>query len=142
MSTVEEIRREIMNLAPDQAEQLVRWLLHHVSAAKDPRFSQPTWLPGIESTPGICGGEPRILRTRIPVWTLEQMRRQGQTESEILQSYPTLRAEDLVHAWAYVALHREEINEQIRSNEANATSETVFGYTGRHVDPVTGGEVG
>ena len=31
--------------------------------------------PGIESTPGVCGGEPCIVRTRIPVWTLEQARR-------------------------------------------------------------------
>ena len=32
--------------------------------------------PGVESTPGVCGGEPCIVRTRIPVWVLEQMRRQ------------------------------------------------------------------
>jgi uncharacterized protein (DUF433 family) len=26
---------------------------------------------GIEQTPGVCGGEPRIAGTRIPMWTLE-----------------------------------------------------------------------
>jgi uncharacterized protein (DUF433 family) len=26
---------------------------------------------GIESTAGVCGGDPRIAGTRIPVWTLE-----------------------------------------------------------------------
>ena len=58
---------------------------------------------GIESTPGVCGGDPRIAGTRIPVWTLEQYRRLGMTEAQILASYPGLRAADLVNAWAYVA---------------------------------------
>jgi len=30
--------------------------------------------PGVESIPGVCGGEPCIVRTRIPVWVLEQAR--------------------------------------------------------------------
>jgi uncharacterized protein (DUF433 family) len=32
--------------------------------------------------------------------------------------YPTLRAEDLANAWAYVRSHREEIEKQIQENEA------------------------
>ncbi len=74
--------------------------------------------PGIESIPGVCGGEPCIVRTRIPVWVLEQTRRLGSTEAELLRAYPTLRAADLVNAWSYVRQHREEIDEQIRVNEA------------------------
>ena len=73
--------------------------------------------PGVESTPGVCGGEPCIVRTRIPVWILAQMRRQGVNEADILRSYPTLRAEDLAAAWAYVRVHRSEIEQQIRENE-------------------------
>ena len=57
------------------------------------------------------------MRTRIPVWILEQMRRQGICEADILRSYPTLRAEDLAAAWAYVRVHRSEIERQIRENE-------------------------
>ena len=72
---------------------------------------------GIESTPGVCGGDPRIAGTRIPVWTLEQYRRLGMTEAQILASYPGLRAADLVNAWAYVAAHPGEIDRQIRENE-------------------------
>ena len=41
---------------------------------------------GIESTPGVCGGDPRIAGTRIPVWTLEQYRRLGMTEAQNLAS--------------------------------------------------------
>ncbi len=73
--------------------------------------------PGIESRHGVCGGEPCVVRTRIPVWLLEQARRLGTTEAELLRSYPTLRAEDLVQAWAYVRTHRDEIEENIRVNE-------------------------
>ncbi len=74
--------------------------------------------PGVESTPGVCGGEPCIVRTRIPVWVLEQARRLGASEEELLRSYPTLRAEDLANAWAYVRSHRGDIEEQIRENES------------------------
>jgi uncharacterized protein (DUF433 family) len=54
--------------------------------------------PGIESTPNVCGGEPCIVRTRIPVWVLVQVRNLGMSEANILESYPTLRAEDLLNA--------------------------------------------
>jgi uncharacterized protein (DUF433 family) len=74
--------------------------------------------PGIDSNPRICGGESCIIRTRIPVWVLEQARRLGVSEAELLRSYPTLRAEDLANAWAYVRAHRDEMDEQIRENEA------------------------
>ena len=73
--------------------------------------------PGIESITGVCGGVPCIVRTRIPVWLLEQARRLGASEAELLQDYPTLRAEDLVQAWAYVRSHPAEIERQIRENE-------------------------
>lgn len=74
--------------------------------------------PGIESRPGVCGGEPWIVRTRIPVWLLEQARRLGTSEADILLSYPTLRAQDLANAWAYVRAHRTDIEQEIRENEA------------------------
>jgi len=57
------------------------------------------------------------VRTRIPVWMLEQARRLGTSEADLLRSYPTLRADDLANAWAYVRSHRDEIDEQIRTNE-------------------------
>jgi uncharacterized protein (DUF433 family) len=56
--------------------------------------------PGIESHPGICGGVPCVVRTRIPVWVLEQSRRLGISEADLLRSYPTLRSEDLANAWS------------------------------------------
>jgi uncharacterized protein (DUF433 family) len=56
--------------------------------------------PGIDADPAVCGGEPCIARTRIPAWLLVQARRLGTSEAEILRAHPTLRAEDLVSAWA------------------------------------------
>ena len=72
---------------------------------------------GIESTAGVCGGDPRIAGTRIPVWTLEHYRRLGLTEAQILGAFPALRATDLVNAWSYVRSHRNEIENEIRENE-------------------------
>jgi uncharacterized protein (DUF433 family) len=75
-----------------------------------------TW-PGIERTPSVASGDACIVRTRIPVWTLEQYRRLGWSEARLLDNYPMLRAADLVHAWAYVDAHRDEIERAIRDNE-------------------------
>jgi uncharacterized protein (DUF433 family) len=75
-------------------------------------------MTGIERSPGVCGGAACIAGTRIPVWVLEGYRRLGWTEAKILANYPTLRAAAIVHAWAYVDAHRQEIDEAIRQNEA------------------------
>ncbi len=69
--------------------------------------------------PGVCGGDAVVVRTRIPVWLLEKARREGLHEAAILGAYPTLRAEDLTNAWAYVRSHREEIDAQIAANDAD-----------------------
>ena len=71
--------------------------------------------PGIERTPGVSGGEACVVRTRIPVWTLVAYRQQGWSEARLLDAFPSLRAADLVHAWAYFDSHQEEIEAAIRS---------------------------
>lgn len=48
------------------------------------------------------------------------------SEADILRSYPTLRAEDLVNAWAYFHGHRDEIEEQIRENEVTRSKRSEF----------------
>ena len=108
-----------MSPALEQVEQLVAGLSRAERAQLVQSVLTVLWdsFPGIESRPGVCGGEACIVRTRIPVWLLEEARRLGTTEAALLDNYPTLRAEDLVHAWAYVRAHREEIEEAIRKNE-------------------------
>ncbi|MFN0078688.1 MAG: DUF433 domain-containing protein [Prosthecobacter sp.] len=72
---------------------------------------------GIEKTENICGGDACIASTRIPVWTLEQSRRLGSTEAELLDAYPSLKRHDLAAAWAYVAGNKPEVENAIRENE-------------------------
>lgn len=73
--------------------------------------------PGIEKTPGVVGGEARIVRSRIPVWVLENYRRLGWDDKEILDNYPTLQMWDLQNAWAYISANQEEIEQTIQKNE-------------------------
>jgi len=72
---------------------------------------------GIETTSNVMGGVPCINNTRIPVWLLEQARRLGTTESDLLRDYPLLTMQDLANAWQYVRSHNAEIDAQITANE-------------------------
>ncbi|MBN1851099.1 MAG: DUF433 domain-containing protein [Pirellulales bacterium] len=107
MPKIDDIENELELLSRSEKARLLQRIVRDLGDS----------FPGIESTPGVCGGEPCIVRTRIPVWILEQMRRHGVCEADILRSYPTLRAEDLATAWAFVRAHRSEIEQQIRENE-------------------------
>jgi uncharacterized protein (DUF433 family) len=95
-------------LSPGEKAQLLKWVVQELGDA----------FPGIDSRPDVSGGEPCIVRTRIPVWLLEQARRLGTSEQALLEAYPTLRAEDPVNAWAYVRSHAADIEAQIKENEA------------------------
>ncbi len=108
MSALAEVEKLWPQLSRAEKAQVLQWTVSDLGDA----------FPGIESVDGVCGGEPCVVRTRIPIWLLEQARHLGASEAELLRCYPTLRAEDLAHAWAYVRQHRDEIEQQIRANEA------------------------
>ena len=72
--------------------------------------------PGIEKTPGVCGGVACIIRIRIPVRTLVAFKKMGLAGETLLSNYPTLRQQDLSNAWAYYLGHHEEIDLEIREN--------------------------
>ena len=108
MTPSREIEELLASLSRAEKAQLLQWIVHDLGDA----------FPGIESNPLVSGGEPCIVRTRIPVWVLVQARNLGMSEADILHSYPTLRAEDLANAWAFYRSHRDEIDGQIRDNEA------------------------
>jgi uncharacterized protein (DUF433 family) len=74
--------------------------------------------PLIRRTPGVCGGEACIRMTRIAVWILEEARRAGVSDIDLLSDYPDLDHDDLVTAWRYVTEHRDEIDAAIASNRA------------------------
>ena len=76
-------------------------------------------IDGIERTGSLRRGRLYRGHDVYPVWVLEGYPdASAWTEAKLLASYPTLRAADLVHAWAYVDAHRQEIDEEIRQNEA------------------------
>jgi uncharacterized protein (DUF433 family) len=71
----------------------------------------------IERTPGVCGGDACIRRTRIPVWGLVAYRRQGVTDAALLEGFPGLTPADLAAAWEYNEKNQPEIDEAIARNE-------------------------
>jgi uncharacterized protein (DUF433 family) len=108
MSALEQAEKLLAAMTPGEKAQLLALTARELGNG----------FPGIESRPEVCGGEACIVRTRIPVWVLEQARRLGTTEADLLRSYPTLRAEDLANAWMYVRQHRDEIERQMRGAAA------------------------
>ena len=71
----------------------------------------------IQHSPGVCGGEACIGMTRVAVWMLEEARRAGVGDLELLKDYPGISVFDLEAAWQYVDTHREEIEQAIRLNQ-------------------------
>jgi uncharacterized protein (DUF433 family) len=108
MANLTDFQKMLPSLSRGEKAQLLKWVVQELGDD----------FPGVDSRPGVCGGEPCIVRTRIPVWLLEQARRLGTTESALLDAYPSLRAEDLANAWAFVRSHSLEIEEQIHQNES------------------------
>jgi uncharacterized protein (DUF433 family) len=107
MSVIQKAEQLLLEMSPAEKVHLLQLIAHDLSGDA----------PGIERTPGVVGGDPRIVGTRIPVWALVQYRHLGASEADLLQAYPTLRAEDLANAWAYYRAHREQIDAQIVANE-------------------------
>ena len=107
MSTLEKVRALITELSPTEKAQALLWLRRDLNDE----------FPGIEQTPGVSGGEPCLVRTRIPVWVVVQARKLGSSDAEILQAYPSLRAEDLSNAWTYYEARQAEIEQQIAAHE-------------------------
>jgi uncharacterized protein (DUF433 family) len=103
MSTLTEVRQALPRLSDAERYDLLQDLVGVV--------------PSIVKTPGVCGGEACFVRTRIPVWTVIRARQLGVCEADILKSYPSLTAEDLIHAYHYALANQLEIDKAISENE-------------------------
>lgn len=108
MEALREVEKLLPELSRPEKAQLLKWVVQDLGDDH----------PGIDSTPGVCGGEAVITRTRIPVWLLEAARRCGASERTLLEAYPSLRAVDLANAWSYVRAHGAEIDHEIAENES------------------------
>jgi uncharacterized protein (DUF433 family) len=110
MHITEEKEKILSDLTRAEKAELLQWIVRDLCDA----------FPGIESKPGVMGRAVCISRTRIAVWLLEQARRLGSSEADFLRDYPSLTAQDLANAWAYVRSHRAEIESEIDANERDA----------------------
>lgn len=106
ITNFDDIREAVLHLPKGDQMRLLSMVALEVADAH----------PGIDSQPDVCGGSARMIRTRIPVWLLEALRRGGRSEAELLADYPTLTAEDLANAWHCARSHREEMDREIACN--------------------------
>jgi hypothetical protein len=67
MTVLERVGALLPEMSPGEKAQVRQWVARDLSNAA----------PGIENTPDVAGGEPCIVRTRIPVWVLVLARRLG-----------------------------------------------------------------
>jgi uncharacterized protein (DUF433 family) len=119
MPGTNDLLEQFLELPPDRRETLAMHLFEMLPFPFHPLFLKYRLadFPSVISTPNVCGGSPRLVRTRIPVWLLQHMRRLGLSDAKILECYPTLTAGDLAQAWGYAAAHKAEIDKEIEENE-------------------------
>ncbi len=104
---IEESEKMLSRLTRAEKAQVLHWLVQDLGNT----------FAGIEHTPGVAGGVACVGRTRIPVWLLEKARQLGSTDADILRAYPTLQAEDVANAWAYVRARHAEISAAMLEND-------------------------
>ena len=106
MTALEQARSALNQLSVPERQQLLDELAHEPIEVA----------PRIFRTPGVCGGDACIRHTRIPVWLLEEGRRNNVSESQLLESHPELDTQDLSAAWDYVRKNHAEIDRLIAEN--------------------------
>ena len=105
--TLKELEPQLLALSDAEKNQVVRWLRPQSSIVSQ----------GIERTAEVCGGSACIVGTRITVWGLVEARRSGYSEADLLISYRSITAIDLMNAWHYAENHLEEIETEIQEND-------------------------
>jgi len=76
----------------------------------------------IVSTPGTCGGKPRIDGHRITVKHIVlDHQRGGMSPDEIVSAYPSLTLSDVYAALAYYHDHRAKIDADIKADDDHWT---------------------
>ncbi len=73
----------------------------------------------VHKDPSICGGDPVIVGTRIPVHLIYLRVHAGDSIEAVQRAYPRLTASQIYDALSYAHDHLAEIEEEIRrENEA------------------------
>jgi len=71
----------------------------------------------VKKTPGVYGGAACVRDTRIPVWTLVQLKKLGRSEEQLLGDFPSITQLDLDAVWNYYRDHPVEIDDAIAAEE-------------------------
>jgi uncharacterized protein (DUF433 family) len=71
--------------------------------------------PHIERVPGVRGGQPVIMGTRIPLWIIVDHFKMGRSLDYILENYD-LTAEQVYDALSYYYEHTDEIEQAVTLN--------------------------
>jgi uncharacterized protein (DUF433 family) len=74
----------------------------------------------IETTPGVCGGLPRIAGTRVPVHRVARYHRLGYSPEEMLSLLNSLSLPQIHAALAHALANPEETDRAIQEEEAAA----------------------
>jgi uncharacterized protein (DUF433 family) len=114
-SVTQNLWNEIQT-APETVQAEVLDFLMFIKARRGSSASSLSFSKPIRKSPGVCGGEACLGDTRIAVWMLEEARRAGVSDAELLQDYPSLNARDLAAVWTYVDSNPEEIDFVIAAN--------------------------
>lgn len=116
MSTLtKQLLTEIAS-APELVQQEVLDFVLFVKSRRADEADGGETASRINRTPGVCGGDACIGDTRIAVWMLEEARRLGVSNAELLEDYPSLTPADLAAAWEHVRRHPSEVERVIREN--------------------------
>jgi uncharacterized protein (DUF433 family) len=91
--------------------------MEHISSHET--YATPCSVEHIVSTPGTCGGKPRIADTRIRVQDIVIWHEAwGLSPEEIVTDYPQLTLAQVHAALAYYYDHRDEIRQHMQDAEA------------------------
>ncbi len=107
-AALQQADKLLPQMTRNEKAQLLQWVASELSGI----------FPGIEKTPGVCSGEARITRTRIPVWSIVNSWRVGFSDEELLEQFPTLTMVDLGNARNYFRANHAEIDRAIQENDA------------------------
>jgi uncharacterized protein (DUF433 family) len=105
--TLKDLESQLLSLTASEKEQAIQLLTQSLG----------TIWTGIEKTPEICGGNARIVNTRITIWGLVNAKQLGYSDGDLLQSYPQLTAIDLVNSWNCTKAYPDDISLAIQENE-------------------------
>lgn len=72
----------------------------------------------IRHTNGVAGGDACVRDTRVPVWTLVQLKKLGRSEQQLIADFPGITQDDLDAVWVYYRAPTDEIEKAIAAEAA------------------------